>query len=124
MASNARAREPHAPRPPVPPSADRYVWTPFELNGEFDRNWWDSPPYSIADVYRIANCLCLCAQPAECKRPLRTNEAEIATEVSPSESRVNASKASPCQWPKEERHTGQDNELIEPCNDLGPTPAV
>lgn len=106
MASNARAREPHTPRRPVPPSADRYVWTPFELNGEFDRNWWDSPPYSIADAYHIASCLCLCAQPAQCKHPLRTNrgwnrDGGLAVRVA--SERLNAS---PCQCPKEEPATG------------------
>jgi len=31
------------------PSDDRYVWTPYELNEEFNGDWWDSPPYSIDD---------------------------------------------------------------------------
>jgi len=35
------------------PSDDRYVWTPYELNEEFNGDWWDSPPYSIDDPHYV-----------------------------------------------------------------------
>lgn len=34
-------------------SEDRYVWTPFELNEEFNGDWWDSPPYMIDDPHYV-----------------------------------------------------------------------
>jgi len=35
------------------PSDDRYVWTPYELNEEFNGDWWNSPPYSIDDPHYV-----------------------------------------------------------------------
>lgn len=39
------------------PSDDRYVWTPFELNEEFNEDWWGSPPYLKDDPHYVEGTL-------------------------------------------------------------------
>lgn len=35
------------------PTDDRYIWTPFEPNEEFNGEWWDSPPYLIDEPHYV-----------------------------------------------------------------------
>ncbi len=35
------------------PSDDKYVWTPFAVNDEFNAGWWDSPPYLFDDPHYV-----------------------------------------------------------------------
>lgn len=39
------------------PGSDRYVWTPFEMNEEFNGDWWDSPPHSTDDPHYVTAIL-------------------------------------------------------------------
>ena len=35
------------------PGDDRYTWTPFGLNDQFNGDWWDSPPYLSDDPHFV-----------------------------------------------------------------------
>jgi hypothetical protein len=35
------------------PTDDRHAWTPFAPSNEFNRDWWDSPPYRTKDPHYV-----------------------------------------------------------------------